>query len=147
MKVTKKDILSIKAGSSKVMQLDSYKDCVNARSYAYQLAFTDPREDVERYSISIDKDKNQITIEAINRSEAKMIAEELHKFIRNDVRKAVTEMATAETEEYLNAKQAAVFLGWKLQTLYNRIHDIPHTKNGKSLIFTKSALRKFMERK
>ncbi len=25
MKVTKKDILSIKAGSSKVMQLDSYK--------------------------------------------------------------------------------------------------------------------------
>ena len=57
MKVTKKDILSIKAGSSKVMQLDSYKDCVNARSYAYQLAFTDPREDVERYSTSIDKDK------------------------------------------------------------------------------------------
>lgn len=56
-------------------------------------------------------------------------------------------MATVETEEYLNAKQAAVFLGWKLQTLYNRIHDIPHTKNGKSLIFTKSALRKFMERK
>ena len=66
----------------------------------------------------------------MNRSDAKMIAEELHKFIRNDVRKAVTEMATAETEEYLNAKQAAVFLGWKLQTLYNRIHDIPHTKNG-----------------
>ena len=56
-----------KAGSSKVMQLDSYKDCVNARSYAYQLAFTDPREDVERYSISIDKDKNQITIEAIKK--------------------------------------------------------------------------------
>lgn len=53
-------------------------------------------------------------------NDAKMIAEELHKFIRNDVRKAVTEMATAETEEYLNAKQAAVFLGWKLQTLYNR---------------------------
>lgn len=56
----------------------------------------------------------------MNRSDARMIAEELHKFIRNDVRKAVTEMATAETEEYLNAKQAAVFLGWKLQTLYNR---------------------------
>jgi hypothetical protein len=44
----------------------------------------------------------------MNRSDAKMIAEELHKFIRNDVRKAVTEMATAETEEYLNAK-------WKIQ--------------------------------
>lgn len=51
----------------------------------------------------------------MNRSDARMIAEELHKFIRNDVRKAVTEMATVETEEYLNAKQAAVFLGWKLQ--------------------------------
>ena len=47
------------------MQLDSYKDCVNARSYAYQLAFYHPRKDVERYSISIGKDKNQITIEAI----------------------------------------------------------------------------------
>jgi len=31
----------------------------------------------------------------MNRSEAKMIAEELHKFIRNDVRKAVTEMEVA----------------------------------------------------
>jgi hypothetical protein len=67
MKVTKEDILSIKPGSSKVMQLDSYKDCVNARSYAYQLAFYHPRKDVERYSISIDKDKNQITIEAIKK--------------------------------------------------------------------------------
>lgn len=47
----------------------------------------------------------------MNRSEAKMIAEELHKFIRNDVRKAVTEIVTVETEEYLNAKQAAAFLG------------------------------------
>ena len=141
MKVTKKDILSIKAGSSKVMQLDSYKDCVNARSYAYQLAFTDPREDVERYSISIDKDKNQITIEAIKKWTVQM-----PKWLQKNCT-SLFAMTTAETEEYLNAKQAAVFLGWKLQTLYNRIHDIPHTKNGKSLIFTKSALRKFMERK
>lgn len=150
MKVTKKDILSIKAGSSKVMQLNSYKDCVNARSYAYQLAFTDPREDVERYSTSIDKDKNQITIEAIKKWTVQMpewLQKNCTSLFAMMWEKAVTEMATVETEEYLNAKQAAVFLGWKLQTLYNRIHDIPHTKNGKSLIFTKSALRKFMERK
>lgn len=83
----------------------------------------------------------------MNRSDAKMIAEELHKFIRNDVRKAVTEMATVETEEYLNAKQAAVFLGWKLQTLYNRIHDIPHTKNGKSLIFYQISFEKIHGKK
>ena len=69
----------------------------------------------------------------MNRSDARMIAEELHKFIRNDVRKAVTEMATAETEEYLNAKQAAVFLGWKLQTLYN--YQISFEKiHGKKII-------------
>lgn len=83
----------------------------------------------------------------MNRSDARMIAEELHKFIRNDVRKVVTEMATAETEEYLNAKQAAVFLGWKLQTLYNRIHDIPHTKNGKSLIFYQISFEKIHGKK
>ena len=53
----------------------------------------------------------------MNRSDARMIAEELHKFIRNDVRKAVTEMATAETEEYLNAKHAAELLGGKFATL------------------------------
>lgn len=46
----------------------------------------------------------------MNRSDARMIAEELHKFIRNDVRKAVTEMATVETEEYLNANKQLYFL-------------------------------------
>ena len=61
----------------------------------------------------------------MNRSDARMIAEELHKFIRNDVRKAVTEMATAETEEYLNAKQAAVFLGWKPYTIEYMIFLTP----------------------
>lgn len=45
----------------------------------------------------------------MNRSDAKMIAEELHKFIRNDVRKAVTEMATAETEEYLMPNKLLYF--------------------------------------
>lgn len=45
----------------------------------------------------------------MNRSEAKMIAEELHKFIRNDVRKAVTEITTAETEEYLMPNKQLYF--------------------------------------
>ena len=67
MKVTKKDILSIKAGSSKVMQLDSYKDCVNARSYAYQLAFTDPREDVERSIVAGAASAHSISISCSNR--------------------------------------------------------------------------------
>ena len=83
----------------------------------------------------------------MNRSDARMIAEELHKFIRNDVRKAVTEMATAETEEYLNAKQAAVFLGWKLQTLYNRIHDIPHTKKWQESHFYQISFEKIHGKK
>lgn len=55
----------------------------------------------------------------MNRSEAKMIAEELHKFIRNDVRKAVTEMATAETEEYLNAKKLLYYF---YQISFEKIH-------------------------
>ena len=83
----------------------------------------------------------------MNRSDARMIAEELHKFIRNDVRKVVTEMATAETEEYLNAKQAAVFLGWKLQTLYNRIHDIPHTKKWQESHFYQISFEKIHGKK
>ncbi len=67
MKVTKKDILSVKPGSSLTMQLGSYKDCISARQYAYQLALSDPRENVEKYSVSIDKETNRITITAVPR--------------------------------------------------------------------------------
>jgi hypothetical protein len=83
----------------------------------------------------------------MTRSEAKMIAEELHKIIRKDVKKTLSEIVAIEAEEYLDTKQAAAFLGWKVQTLYNRIEDIPHSKNGKKLIFTKSSLSQFLERK
>ena len=58
----------------------------------------------------------------MNRSDARMIAEELHKFIRNDVRKAVTEMATVETEEYLNASHQKWQESHFYQISFEKIH-------------------------
>lgn len=49
-------------------------------------------------------------------------------------------------ENYLNAKQAAEFLGWSIRTVYNKIDEIPHTKIGKSLRFSERRLREYIER-
>lgn len=83
----------------------------------------------------------------MNRAEAKLIAEELYKLIRNDLKKAIRKAAIADSEERMDADQAAAFLGWGKRTLYNRIKEVPHVKKGRSLIFIKSALVEFLERK
>ncbi len=83
----------------------------------------------------------------MTRTEARLIAEELHKLLRKDIKSALAGMTAAETEEYLSAKQAASLLGWSVRTLYNRIEDIPHTKQGKHLRFRKSAIIAYLERR
>ena len=65
MKVSKKEILSIKPNMSKSFKLNSYKECLSARAYAYQLCKSDPRPGVNRYSVSIDNKTNTITIAAL----------------------------------------------------------------------------------
>ena len=69
MKITKNDILKIKPNTSLTFQMNSYKECESAREVAYRTALRHPRENVERYSVSIDTKSFKMTIEAIGRKE------------------------------------------------------------------------------
>lgn len=50
----------------------------------------------------------------MNRSEARAVAEELYKLMRNDVKRLVKEAVEEETSEWLGAREAAELLGWSL---------------------------------
>lgn len=82
----------------------------------------------------------------MNRTEAKMVAEELYKLIHKDVKTIVSRTVKEETEEWIVAKEAAKVLGWSVGTLYNRIEEIPHTKLNNRLRFKKSALLQYLNR-
>ena len=66
-----------------------------------------------------------------------MIAEELFKLMQK---------SKTLQERYLNADEAAQMLGFPKSTLYNKIGEIPHTKVGKRLRFSETALRQYIDR-
>ena len=73
----------------------------------------------------------------MNRREARMVAEELFSLM---------EKSGVFEEKYLSAREAADMLGIPLQTLYNKIETIPHTKVGKRLRFSDRSLRQYLNR-
>lgn len=66
-----------------------------------------------------------------------MIAEELYALMKRD--------EVASPDRYMGAAEAAAMLGWSAQTLYNRIREMPHVKNGKRLTFSEKSLKKYIE--
>ena len=44
-------------------------------------------------------------------------------------------------------EQAASYIGWPVQTLYKRVGEVPHTKQGKRLTFSERSLYRWMMRK
>ena len=48
---------------------------------------------------------------------------------------------------YLSAKEAADFMGIKLQTLYQNIERVPHVKKHGKLLFTRDGLISYIEQK
>lgn len=48
---------------------------------------------------------------------------------------------------YLSAKEAADFMGIKLQTLYQNIDRVPHVKKHGKLLFTRDGLISYVEQK
>lgn len=48
---------------------------------------------------------------------------------------------------YLSAKEAAEFMGIKLQTLYQNIDRLPHAKKHGKLLFTRDGLISYIEQK
>ena len=67
----------------------------------------------------------------MTRAEITLLADEIVKAMR---RYGLTD------DEFLNADQAAQFLGISKRTLYNRRAELPCPKTGKKLIFRKSEL-------
>ena len=80
----------------------------------------------------------------MNRTDARMIAEELAKVLQKEIRKMVVDITVGDMENYISASEAADYLGMSKRTLYNRIDEIPHTKFGRVLKFQKSKLRDYI---
>ena len=68
MKVTKRDIIRIKAGTSATFTLPDWESCKSAQSYAYQLSYSREKPcDVLKYKTSLDPKSWTLTIEAVKR--------------------------------------------------------------------------------
>ncbi|MCM1441589.1 MAG: helix-turn-helix domain-containing protein [Roseburia sp.] len=81
----------------------------------------------------------------MTRSEARMIAEELHSIIRRDIERCVAAVAVTAADRQLSSVEAAAFLGIRPSTLYNNIGSIPHYKVGKHLRFSQNALAAYID--
>lgn len=84
-------------------------------------------------------------MKVMNRNEARMIAEELYKLVRKDI-KQVASGLVIDQEEYIDSKEAAKFLGVSLSFLKKNILDIPHVKVGRLNKFKKSLLIEYINR-
>ncbi|GAB6868787.1 helix-turn-helix domain-containing protein [Bacteroides rodentium] len=80
----------------------------------------------------------------MTRNDAKMIAEELYKLMRKDVKQLVCQSVREEAEEWLTTKQAAELMGMSVS--YIEHSDIPHTKVGRLNRYKKSDIVKLMNR-
>lgn len=48
--------------------------------------------------------------------------------------------------KYLSIEQAAEFINSTVGTIYHKLDEIPHSKNGKRLVFSERALVRYIER-
>lgn len=72
----------------------------------------------------------------MTRYEARMIAEELHKLMKQDEQQ--------EAVEWLTIDEASAYLKCSKSRIYNNIAVVPHTKDGHSLKFPKGELSRWM---
>lgn len=81
----------------------------------------------------------------MTRAQAKIIAEELYKLMRNDVVNVAQEIAREDMDQFISAPEAAKMLGWSVKTLYTRKNDIAaYVKVGNKLMFKRSQLMKII---
>ncbi len=80
----------------------------------------------------------------MTRNDARLIAMELYKLMKDDIKKHIHEIVKEETEEWLTTKQVADMMG--ISVSYVKQSDIPHTKVGRLNRYKKSDIQKLMER-
>jgi hypothetical protein len=64
-----------------------------------------------------------------------------------DEKLTTTPPPPTDGKRYLSAKEAADFMGIKLQTLYQNIDRVPHVKKHGKLLFTREGLIGYVEGK
>lgn len=80
----------------------------------------------------------------MTRNEARLIATELYKLMKDDVKRHVRELVKEEQDDWLSPKQAADILGVSVSFVMHS--DIPKTKVGKLNRYKKSDVVKLLER-
>lgn len=80
----------------------------------------------------------------MTRNEAKILAEELYKLMKKDIKNLVAQAVTEETDEWLTPEQAAGMLSMSIS--YVMHSDIPYTKVGHRRRYRKSDIIKILER-
>ena len=77
----------------------------------------------------------------MTRKDARLIAEEMLKLVRPEIRNAIKEIAKVETEEYYTPKDVARILGWNQFTVYKKKDILGcYVKSGNRILFPKSKL-------
>ena len=82
----------------------------------------------------------------MNRTDAKMIAEELYKLVRKELRTVAENLVIEDTDEFLTVDEAADFMRLSKSTLYKKRKVIPCVKIHGSLRYSKNALIKYMNK-
>lgn len=76
--------------------------------------------------------------------EARLVAEELYKLMKDDVKRHVRELVKEEQEDWLSPKQAADILGVSVSFVMHS--SLPKTKVGRMNRYRKSDVVKLLER-
>lgn len=80
----------------------------------------------------------------MTRNEARLIATELYRLMKDDVKKHVRELVKEEQDDWLSPKQAADILGVSVSFVMHS--SIPKTKVGKLNRYRKSDIVNMLER-
>ena len=73
-------------------------------------------------------------------SEARMVARELHKLLKEDIKEAIVSHVKMQDDKLISVKEAAKTLGLSTQTIYNNKNKIPHKKIGGRLLFSRNQI-------
>lgn len=74
-----------------------------------------------------------------------MVAEELYRLMRKDIRAHIAAVVDSETDEFIGHKEAARMLGMTPGSLYHR-DDVPYTLVGRKRLYSKAALRRYVRK-
>lgn len=80
----------------------------------------------------------------MTRTEAKILAEEIYKLMKKDIKDLVSQTVTEETEEWMSTEQVAEMMG--VSVSYVAHSSIPRSKVGRLNRYRKSDIQKLLNR-